>query len=119
MKIRTKIAVNYNKGVAGTESGIVEGYLENTSMLDNFNTVGVNYMYAKPPTAEGNVEVLIRNSFSLTGEDIDTFYEDVLPSIPPGLGYRDTQRYAYNLAFMQNMAVTFNIAISDVEIVVD
>lgn len=115
MKLRTKIEVTYNAGVTGQETGIVEGYLENTALLDDFNTVGANYIYAKPVGEQ--VELITKGGFTVEGEQADQLYNAIKGSIPEGLEFRDTQRYTYYLAFVYEMANTFGIETTDIEIV--
>jgi hypothetical protein len=112
MKLRTKVDVTYNYGIAATETGIVEGHLQDTAWMNDFNTIGANYTYTD---TSGNV--LFRNGFTIEGDQIETLWTAIEDSIPEGLNYRDTTRYKFYLGFIFEMAQTFGIATTDIEIV--
>ena len=115
MRLRTKIDVTYNSGVTGTATGIVEGILESTALLNDFNTVGANYLYG---TVDGDTFTPFhKDGFTVNGEDADSLYNAIKGNIPEGLEFRDTQRYTYYLAFVYEMAQTFSIEPSNIEIV--
>lgn len=115
MRLRTKIDVTYNSGVTGTATGIVEGILESTALMNDFNTVGANYLYG---TVEGDTFTPFHNDgFAIDGEMCDQLYNMIKGNIPEGLEFRDTQRWMYYLAFAVEMANTFGIEVSDIEIV--
>jgi len=111
MKIRTKIDVTYNNGVTGTKTGIVEGTLQDGLWMNNFNTVGANYIYSADGVA------FYKNSFSIDDDQIEVLYEAIKGSIPEGLDYRDTNRFSFYLGFIFEMAQTFGINTTDIEIV--
>jgi hypothetical protein len=112
MYLRTKVDVDYNAGITGTQTGIVLGQLGLALWENDFNKVGANYTYF---TYQG---VKIHNAaFFVEGDEIDAFYDAIKTEIPEGLGKRDTERYTFILAFMSRMADTFGITTADIEIV--
>jgi len=111
MKIRTKIDVAYNSGVTGTKTGIVEGTLQDGLWLDNFNKVGANYIYSA-----GGVQ-FYKNAFLIEGENIQLMYDAVKDLVPEGLSFKDEQQYLFYFGFMFEMAQTFGINTTDIEIV--
>jgi len=111
MKLRTKIDVNFNSGVTGTATGIVEGTLQDGLWLENFNKVGANFTYS------ANGQEFYKNAFLIEGENIQLMYDAVKGSIPEGLDFKDEQKYMFYLGFMFEMANTFGIKSTDIEIV--
>lgn len=116
MKLRTKVDVTYNAPgkVTGQESGIVEGILINTAWIEDFNTIGANYVYLKPDET-----VITKNGFTVSGDDIEALYAAISPNIPTGENHKDTERTKYYLAFIVEMANTFSIQPSDIEIITE
>lgn len=112
MKIRTKIEVNYNSGVAGTATGIVEGHLVSTAWMNDFQTVGANYIYT---TTDGTQ--IANGGFQVSGEDVETLYNAIKDSIPTDQNHKDTERTKYYLAFIIEMAQTFGLDASQIELV--
>lgn len=112
MKLITKIAVNYNSGAAGTASGIVEGVLQDGQWLNEFTKVGSNYSYLDP---EG--QPFFKSAFTIEGDDIQIMYNAVKGLIPEGLDFRKEQEFLFYFGFMFEMAKTFGINTSDIEIV--
>jgi len=112
MKLRTKVEVTYNSGIAGSETGIVEGSLQDCAWFDDFNAIGANYTYNNP---QG--EVFYKNSFTVEGEQIELLFEAIKGSIPEGLGFRDKTRFEFYLGFIFEMSKTFGIETTDIEIV--
>ena len=112
MKLRTKVDVTYNYGIATTKTGKVEGILHDCAWMNDFNIIGANYSYTD---TEGNV--LFKNGFTIEGDQIETLWNAIKDSIPEGLNYRDTTRYKFYLGFIFEMAQTFGIAATDIEIV--
>jgi len=112
MIAKTKVSVSYNNGVKGTKDGIVTGIIDNTSWLNDFTTVGANYTYLDD---EGNA--IWKDSFVIEGAEIQTLYDAVKGSIPSGLDYADTERITYYLAMVIQMAQTFGIPTTDIEII--
>jgi hypothetical protein len=120
MKLRTKIDVTYNDGVTGSATGIVEGHLQNTSLMDNFNVIGANYKYSLPPNEQGEVQDITPIlGFIVEGTDADNLYNIIKGDIPAGLEFREMQRYTYYLAFVYEMAKTFNITVEQIELIND
>ena len=112
MKIRTKIAVDYNSGANSTKTGIVEGNLVNAGWMNDFNTIGANYTYS---TESGGV--FFKDGFTVEGDQIEVLYHSIKDSIPENLNYRDTNRISFYLGFIFNMAQTFGIELNNIEIV--
>jgi hypothetical protein len=112
MKIRTKIEVTYNDGVTGQTIGIVEGNIQDASWMNDFNTIGANYIYSKPDGTQ-----FYKNGFYIENEQIDVLWNAIKGTIPEGLDYRDTNRFAFYLGFIYEMAQTFSIELTDIEIV--
>lgn len=121
MYVRSKVNVTYNVGVANaqTHSDILELRIVTfgSTPNSNFEVIGVTYSYSCP--TQGSPQPVVANStFMLEGQAIDDMYNAVKGSIPSGLEYRDTLRYTYYLAALGQMAVTFGVDPSDLEIVV-
>ena len=114
MKIQTKEAVKYNlpSKVHDQETGVVVGEIISASWTNSFNTVEVNYRYV-----DSSGIVIHKSRFSASGDDIETLYDAIKESIPTGESYRLTEETKYYLAFIVEMANTFNIATSDIEVV--
>jgi hypothetical protein len=112
MKLRTKIEVTYNSGIAGSETGIVEGNLQDCAWFNDFNSIGANYTYNAP-----NGEPFHKNGFTVEGEKIEQLYEAIKASVTEDLGFRDKTRLEFYLAFVFEMSKTFGIATTDIEIV--
>jgi hypothetical protein len=113
MKLRTKIDVTYNSGVAGTNTGIVEGVLLSAGWIgQGFEQIGANYAYA-----DSNGNTLAQGGFTVEGANIQALYDAIEGSIPTGLSYQETEQYKYYLAFLYEMSQTFSIELTDIEIV--
>jgi len=112
MKLRTKTEVNYNSGASGTSKGIIEGRLQDTFWLEDFNVIGANYSYTAP-----DGKVFYQDGFTVSGEDVEALYKAIKESIPKDLDYRGTNRVSFYLGFIFEMAKTFRIGIEDIEIV--
>jgi len=117
MKLVTKKEVTYNdqNTINGTKTGIVEGVLiaSNPAIFENdFDTIGANYEYKD---LEGNP--IFRAGFRVIGEDIETLYNEVKNEIPEGSDFRTTQRYLYYLGFRQQMALTFGINPTEIDLI--
>ena len=112
MITKTKVTVSYNNGVKGTKDGIISGVIDNASWIEDFTKLGANYTYLDE---EGNP--IWKDSFIIEGEAIQQLYDAVKGSIPSGLGYADTERITYYLAMVIQMAQTFGIPTTDIEII--
>ena len=112
MKLKTKIPVSYNSGIAGTETGIVEGHLQDCAWLNDFNMIGANYTYKDEA---GNQ--IFKNSFTVEGANIQALYEAIEDSIPQGLSFADTARFEFYLGFIFEMAKTFSVLPENIEII--
>jgi hypothetical protein len=112
MKIRTKTEVNYNSGVAGTTTGIVEGFIVSTAWMNDFQTVGANYIYATPEGVQ-----IANGGFQVSGEDVETLYNAIKDSIPTDQDHRTTEKTKYYLAFIIEMAQTFSLDASQIELI--
>lgn len=113
MKLRTIIPVEYGTGTNTKNTGILEGSLRSAGWIDeSFNTVGANYVYRD---TTGNV--VYRNGVTFSGQDLEDLFNAISQNIPEGLSYRETEQYKYYLAFAYEMARTYEVEISDIEIV--
>jgi hypothetical protein len=117
MKLRTKIAVKYNQGPAGSANGIIEGVLISAGWLNNpetnvFDRIGVNYSYSI-----GGVN-LYTDGLVIEGDvEIQKLYDALKTSIPSGLDYVKQQQTIFYLAFIGKMAQTFSVDPSDIELI--
>jgi hypothetical protein len=117
MKIKTTIPVTYNHGINSQEQSLVTGVLRMCmqELTDNEaipNYYNFNYKY----TSDSGVE-LGGNNFSLSNTEINALYEIVKDELPIDLNYTDSTMYLYLLGMRIQMASTFNIAVSDIEII--
>ena len=118
MKIRTKIAVEYNSGIAGTATGVIEGTMISAGWINNpetneFDRVGINYTYNLP---DGTI--LLKDGLTIEGESyIEGLYNEIKGSIPSGLSHVSESQTKFYLAFAQQMAATFGIETTDIEII--
>ena len=118
MKIRTKIEVTYNSGIKSTETAIVEGHILNSSWTKgDYSELGFNYAYSLEPDEAGNITVIHQGGFTLNEPQIEGLYQAIKGSVPSGLTYAETQQYLHYLGFIIEMAQTFNVDPSDLEIV--
>ena len=112
MILKSKIEVTYNQAITGTATGIIQGVIESIAWDNDFQRVGVNFAYF-----DANDQMLFRNAFFVQGDSIDAFYDSIKANIPTGLGKRDTERWTFYLAFQFQMAQTFGIEASQIEII--
>lgn len=118
MKIRTKVPVTYNSGIKATESAIVEGHIISSSWTKgDYSELGFNYAYALPADEEGNITVIHQGGFTIQGEQIEGLYQAIKDSVPGGLTYAETQQYLHYAGFVIEMAQTFEVSPSDIEVV--
>ena len=113
MKLKTLVPVTYNNGIAGQETGIVEGILSscNQQLLRTFNSM---YMFQYQSITG---EFISTNLYPVTEEETNTLYDLVKDEVPVGLNYTDATTYLYYLGFRVKMAITFGIEISEIEII--
>lgn len=113
MILKTKIDVDYNQGVTGTATGIVQGQLLSAGWIDEtFNKIGVNYIYA-----DANGEKIEQNGFVIEGDEIQALYDSVKDYVPEGVDFKTSQAYLFNLGFMSVMAQTFGIQTTDIDLI--
>jgi len=114
MKIKTLVAVSYNSGIASQETSIIEGKINFVSHDYLRKAYTFTFQYVNE-----NGEVINTNSsnFSLTKEEIDAFYDVVKSSIPKNINYFENTEYIYYLGFKIEMAKTFGINVSNIEII--
>jgi hypothetical protein len=113
MKIKTTVPVTYNNGIAGQETGLVTGTLSSCSQQLRFG-FDSNYMFEY--TSESG-QSIANNMYPVSAEDTNILYELVKDQVPTGLSYTDTTTYLYYLGFRTQMAGTFGIAVSEIEII--
>lgn len=113
MKLKTLVPVTYNSGIAGQETGIVEGVLSNCNqqLEISFNSV---YMFQYVSETS---QVISFNSYPVIKEETNALYELVKDEVPTGLSYTDATTYLYYLGFRVKMAITFGIEVSEIEII--
>jgi hypothetical protein len=114
MKIQTLIPVSYNSGIATQETSIVSGVLNMVGQEYYSNMYNFNFSYTN---AEGININTISSNFSLTKEQVDAFYDVVKSGVPTDMKYFETTQYIYHLGFKIEMANTFGIEPSDIEII--
>lgn len=113
MTIKTTVDVNYNVGVTGNHTGKVIGLIESCAWADDFETVGVNYVYL---TEQG--QVIHRDGYTVKGkEQIDALYSDITGSLTDLGSKVDNTRQEFYAGFAYVMAQTFGLQVSDIEII--
>lgn len=118
MYVKSKVAVTYNDGIKSQASAIVEGHILSSAWTNGeYNQLGFNFAYTSVADEEGNRTVLVKDGFTVDGDTIEQLYQAVKDSVPTDLTYAETQQYLHYLGFIQEMATTFEIAPSDIEIV--
>lgn len=115
MKIKTLIPVTYNNGITGQETGLVTGTLQGCNQQLRFG-FDSNYMFQY---ASESGQIIANNMYPVSAEETNALYEIVKSEVPAGLSYTDTTTYLYYLGFKIQMAQTFNISESNIEIIVD
>ena len=115
MKLKTLVPVIYNNGIAGQETSIVEGILStcNQQLTGAFDSV---YMFQY---VSETGQVISSNLYPVTAEETNALYELVKDEVPTGLSYTDSTTYLYYLGFRVKMATTFDIEVSEIEIIID
>ena len=115
MKLKTLVPVIYNNGIAGQETSIVEGILStcNQQLTGAFDSV---YMFQY---VSETGQVISSNLYPVTAEETNALYELVKDEVPTGLSYTDSTTYLYYLGFRVQMATTFGIEVSEIEIIID
>lgn len=114
MKIQTLTQVTYNSGFKSQETSIIKGKIIFVSQDYLREIYNFNFQYLNE-----NGEVINTNSsnFSLTKEEIDTFYDLIKLEVPTDLAYFETTEYIYYLGFKVRMADTFGINANQIEII--
>lgn len=115
MKIKTLIPVTYNNGITGQETGLVTGNLQgcNQQIIFGFNS---NFMYEY---SNESGKILKNDMYPVTLEETNILYNLVKNEVPTNLSYTDATIYLYYLGFRIQMAQTFGISESDIEIIVE
>jgi hypothetical protein len=115
MKLKTLVPVIYNNGIAGQETSIVEGALTtcNQQLASTFDSI---YMFQY--TSESG-QVITSNIYPITAEEINALYVQVKGQVPTKLNYTDSTTYLYYLGFRVQMAKTFGIEVSEIEIIIE
>lgn len=115
MKIKTTVPVTYNNGIAGQETGLVTGNLQACSQQLRFG-FDSSYMFEY---ASESGQTIANNMYPVSAEDTNTLYELVKDQVPTGLSYTDATTYLYYLGFRTQMAITFGIEVSEIEIIIE
>lgn len=114
LTLKTLVPVTYNDGVASQNTGIIIMELGNVTYQDNFSKIAVNFLYR---SEEGKV-VYSDTFFLVNEEQINQLFELIQPSLPPFTNEVDYTRYKFITGGMYEMARTYNISLSDIEILV-
>ena len=113
MTIKTKVDVNYNKGVTGNQTGKVIGVIESCAWANDFETVGVNYVYLDE---QGGL--IHRDGYTINGkEQIDGLYNDISQGLTDLESKVDNTKQEFYAGFIYVMAQTFGIEVSDIEVI--
>ncbi len=115
MKIKTLVPVTYNNGITGQETGLVIGVLQGCQQQLRFGFES-NYMFEY--TSESG-QTIANNIYPVSAEETNALYDLVKSEVPTGLSYTDTTTYLYYLGFRVQMAQTFGIQVSDIEVIID
>lgn len=115
MKLKTLVPVTYNNGIAGQETGIVEGVL---TACNQQLEVSFSSMYMFQYVSELG-QVISSNLYPVTEEETNALYELVKDEVPADLSYTDATTYLYYLGFRVQMAATFGILVSEIEIIIE
>ena len=110
--IKTKNPVTFNSGVRGSTTDYVYGRIKSATWMDDFNSVGVNHEYM-----DSNMNVFHMNGTTVSGDTIDNMYESVKPSLPTDQPHREVERTKFYLGFAIEMALAFDVDLSEIEIV--
>ena len=115
MKIKTLVPVTYNNGITGQETGLVTGILQGCNQTLRFGFES-NYMFEY---SSESGQVIANNMYPVSAEETNALYEVVKDQVPTGLLYTDATTYLYYLGFRIQMAGTFGIQVSEIEIIID
>ena len=115
MKIKTLVPVTYNNGITGQETGLVTGNLSSCNQQLRFG-FDSNYMFEY---ASESGQMIANNMYPVSAEETNALYEVVKGEVPTGLNYTDSTTCLYYLGFRVQMAQTFGILESDIEIIID
>lgn len=115
LKLKTLVPVTYNDGIASQSTGIVIMELGTVTYQDNFSKIGINFLYK----SEDGRPVYSNTFFLVSEEQINQLFELIQPSLPPFTNEVDYTRYKFITGGMYEMARTYNIPVSDIEIVVE
>lgn len=108
--IKSKVPVEFNTGINQKKTAIVCGIIQNFVYTDQ--GTGANFVYT-----EENGQPVHQNAFQLDVEGTNALNEQIKDDIPEGLTHHQEAMYRFYLAYMVQMAETFKIAVSDIEIV--
>jgi hypothetical protein len=115
MKLKTLVPVIYNNGITEQETSIIEGVLStcNQQLEGSFNSM---YMFKY---ISENGQIITSNIYPITAEEINALYVQLKGQVPSKLNYTDSTTYLYYLGFRVQMATTFGIEVSEIEIIID
>ena len=116
MKIQTLIPVTYNSGIASQETSIVSGVLNMVGQDYYRDLYNFNFSYLN---SEGVAINTTSSNFTLTKDEVNAFYDLIKVGVPTDMAYFETTEYIYYLGFKIEMANTFGITPSNIEIIVD
>lgn len=113
MKLQTLIPVTYNDGIVSQTQGIVVGELLNCNQqLMNNDSYNYNFQYS-----DIDGKMIKMDMFTINEPEITALYNAVKDSIPSGLSYTEQTKMLYYLGFQIQMATTFGIQVSDIELI--
>jgi hypothetical protein len=114
MKIKTLVPVTFNSGIASQQTSKVEG--EISLVRQDYLRDSYNFMFTYKTEAGEQIQTP-SSDFSLTKDEINAFYDVVKAGVPTDMEYFETTEYVYYLGFKIEMANTFGIEPSDIEII--
>jgi hypothetical protein len=110
MKLQTLIPVTYSHGAASQSSGVITMILGSVSYQNNFQSIGINFMYVKEDES-----VLVSDAFYINGTDkINSFFDLLKPNLPPFLNEVQYTQAKFMEGAKYEMARTFNIGIDKI-----
>lgn len=114
LKLRTNIPVKYNDGKAEQATGHITGFI--SRCIQDFDHE--NFMYIYRYTNDDNQQVdPSKNSFVVNKDTINQMYEMVKNYVDPLLPKYEHDDYVNYIAYRNEMALTFKILPSQIDII--
>ena len=108
--IKSKVPVEFNTGINQKKTAIVCGIIQN--FVYTGQGTGANFVYI-----EENGQPVHQNAFQLDVAGTNALNEQIKGEIPEGLTHHEESMYRFYLAFIFQMAQTFNIQANEIEII--